>query len=345
MAFIQIDDGRWEALLKVAVHDLYHLPVFTKIEAVLLQGEACAWYCERNDTKVLIPLVKRRIGESGFFDLVSPYGYPGVLSDGKLDEEQAVFFLELFHKEASEAGYVSSFVRLNPFFNDWKLNDKGFSIPFLRQWYHGGTVSVELERPLDAIKCTYTLNHRRNLKRLKEKGYSVKVNNWPDFKAFMTSYYETMERKEAHPYYFFPSWYFDQLKERLADHLVFIAVYDAAGGFCAGGLFTRFFDVMQFHLGATNDDCLYHSPSKLMMDEAINYAYSLNLKYLHLGGGLGGSVSDGLFRFKKGFGQQYHAYSTLRFVHNKKLYHQLKNTKGSRLQYIEPSFFPAYRIT
>jgi lipid II:glycine glycyltransferase (peptidoglycan interpeptide bridge formation enzyme) len=102
---------------------------------------------------------------------------------------------------------------------------------------------------------------------------------------------------------------------------------------------------MQFHLGATNDACLYYSPSKLMMDEAVNYASAMQLRYLHMGGGLGGSVADGLFRFKKGFGKKYHAFSTLRFVHNNSLYQQLKNTEGARLQYIDPSFFPAYRIT
>ncbi len=58
---------------------------------------------------------------------------------------------------------------------------------------------------------------------------------------------------------------------------------------------------MQYHLGATVTDALYLSPSKLMMDYAIQLALQQGAERLHLGGGLGGSTSDGLFRFKKRF--------------------------------------------
>jgi len=340
MPFIRPDDFRWQSLLSRASHDVYHLPGYCTLEAALMQGTALAWYHEIEGMQCLIPLICRNINGSGLHrDLVSPYGYPGLLANQALSEGMASAFLDLFHREAGEQGYVSSFIRLNPLSNIWKLTSQ----ESFRQWMHGGTISIDLNRPTVTINAGFSENHRRNLRKLSKEGYQATVNDWNIIADFITAYRQTMTRRQAHPYYFFPDSYFDSLQQLLAEQLVYIAITDMAGQFVAGGIFTYFGEVMQYHLGATSNTAVHLSPSKLMIDEAIRFGIAAGAGTLHLGGGLGGSTSDGLFRFKRGFGDSFHPFSSLRFIHNPQVYNLLR--KESQVIDPQTDYFPEYRLT
>lgn len=339
MPFISASDPLWQQLLDSTAHDIYHLQGFCAIEAGLLQGEAVAWYHEAAGNRYLIPLVRRQIGgDSGIYDLVSPYGYPGMLTHDAIEAGEAARLLSLFNKEAAAQGFVSSFLRLNPLLNQWQLPQT----ESWRQWFHGGTVSVNLRQPIHEIKAAWHVNHRRNLQRLQQTAYTTEVNQWAAMPYFKEAYRQTMQRRHAHPYYFFPDTYFSSLRALLGDRLVFISVNDAGGQWAAGGLFTLSGDVMQYHLGATTNRHLHYSPSKLMIQSAIEYGIQQGAAMLHLGGGLGGSTTDGLFRFKKGFAPDYHPYTSLRFIHLPAVYERLKSTMGKA--YNRSTYFPEYRV-
>lgn len=339
MPFIPASDPLWQQLLDSTAHDIYHLQGFCAIEAGLLQGEAVAWYHEAAGNRYLIPLVRRQIGgESGIYDLVSPYGYPGMLTHDAIEAGEAARLLSLFNKEAATQGFVSSFLRLNPLLNQWQLPQT----ESWRQWFHGGTVSVNLRLPASEIKAAFHVNHRRNLQRLQQLAYTVTINQWADLPFFKEAYRQTMQRRHAHPYYFFPDTYFNALQQLLGSRLVLVSVYNAAGEWAAGGLFTHFAQVMQYHLGATSNYHLHLSPSKLMMEAAIDYGKKQGAAMLHLGGGLGGSTTDGLFRFKKGFAPDYHPYTSLRFIHQPAVYEKLKLSLGKG--YSRNTYFPEYRV-
>ncbi len=128
----------------------------------------------------------------------------------------------------------------------------------------------------------------------------------------------------------------------LGSRMLFISITNKVGKFVSGGFFTHFNKLMQYHLGATVTDALYLSPSKLMMDYAIQLALQQGAERLHLGGGLGGSTSDGLFRFKKGFGRQYHPFSSLRFIHQPEQYNKLRYEVTGKSQ--PNDYFPEYRL-
>lgn len=340
MPFIQPDDFRWQTLLAQTSHDVYHLPGYCLIEAGLMHGAAMGWYHEQDNVQCLMPLICRNInGVSQYRDLVSPYGYPGLLCNQQLSSEVATTLFETFHREACEHGYVSSFIRLNPLSNPWKLAEQDA----FRQWMHGGTISIDLRRPTDKINAGFSENHRRNLRKLSASGFSAALNDWTTITDFITAYRQTMTRRHAHPYYFFPDGYFNSLQQLLADKLVYIAITDKEGAFVAGGIFTCFGEVMQYHLGATSDNAVHQSPSKLMMEQAVIYGIAAGAGTLHLGGGLGGSTSDGLFRFKKGFGDGFHPFSSLRFIHLPRIYHLLR--KESQAMDAQTDYFPEYRRT
>jgi len=338
MPFISSTDTRWHNLLNSAAHDIYHLPGYTELEARLLKGEAIAWYDANEGNPMLIPLVRRQInGNGGLYDLVSPYGYSGILSQFEITAAEASVILGNFNREAGHAGYVTSFLRLNPLINQWQLPQT----ESWRQWFHGGTISVDFSNELEAIRSNYSENHKRNLRRLLTNGFYTVINTWDDMASFILSYNQTMQRRHAHPYYFFPMDYFLSLHKLLGERLILIVVKSAAGEFAAGGLFTLSGGVMQYHLGATADAFVTESPSKLMMDAAIACGKDIKAGLLHLGGGLGGSTTDGLFRFKKGFGRLYHPYTSLRFIHLPSVYEKLREQLGKGFN--RNTYFPEYR--
>ena len=342
MPFISVTDQRWTSLLSETPHDFYHLPGFAQIEAELMHGEALAWYLDDGTIRHLVPCIKRPVGMKDLYDLVSPYGYPGIVSREALPVDEAGSLFNLFHKEAASEGYVSSFIRLNPISNSWNFNETTNRHDLLfEQVFHGQTVSVDLKPSLQAIRKNFSENHRRNLKKLKIQGYRLEFNNWAYLDEFIEVYRQTMTRKSAYPYYFFPSEYFDQLKKILGEHLVFVTIKDSEDQLVSGGLFTHFGKIMQYHLGATHAGALEYSPSKLMMDETIVYGKKKGAEMLHVGGGFSANTTDGLFRFKKGFGSHFHSFSTLRFIHRPEVYDKLKTNLKGRILNI--GFFPAYR--
>ena len=342
MPFIKAADKKWSKFLQETHHDFYQLPGFAEIEAELLGGEAIGWYKEEGNNRFLIPLIKRPIGQHYLHDLVSPYGYPGIVSKQELNTEEIAEVFDLFHQEAKKEGYISCFIRLNPLTNAWDFTkiDTVQNLAF-KQVFHGKTVSVDLKPPISKIRQKFSENHRRNLKQLKQKGFNLDFNNWNYLDEFIEVYRQTMTRKSAYPYYFFLSAYFEKLRNILGDRLVFVTITDADNILVSGGLFTRFGKVMQYHLGATLTEALKHSPSKMMMDESIVYGKSQGAEMLHVGGGFSANTSDGLFRFKKGFGSQLHSFSTLRFVHQAEIYDKLIQDKQQKRK--GDAFFPAYR--
>jgi hypothetical protein len=338
MPFISINDIRWKQILDETSYDVYHLQGFASMEAKLLKGEALAWWDKIDSKPILIPLICRNIPYSDYEDLISPYGYPGILTSASLSKDNISYALSLFNKEAAQQSYISTFIRLNPLINSWAIPEKD-------NWLHlknGATVSVDLSIDYSLIRKNYSDNHKRNINRLQVLGHTYNINNWEYLSDFASAYIQTMRRLKAQSYYFFPPSYFNGLQILLKEKLHFINVLDEKGKFVSGGIFTLFNGVMQYHLGATTNGSLNMSPSKLMMEAAIIEGKKRGARILHLGGGYGGSYKDGLLRFKNGFSNTLHEFSTLRMIHRPEIYKDLVNSKIGSQNGVN-GFFPEYR--
>lgn len=343
MPFISPDDTRWIQVVLACPHDMYQLPGYSVLEAKMLQGSPLAWYStDKSGNAVLIPLIERVIHNNDTIekDLVSPYGYPGIVHDKSISKEQYSNSINEFHAEAAQKGYVSSFIRLHPIYNTCQISNQ----PGITQHIHGFTISINLDLSIADIRKTYSLNHRRNLTHLLQKGYQVSINEWGKLHDFVRIYTQTMERKKAKCRYFFNEEYLIGLKEILKDNLMLIMVQDDHGQQTAGGLFSIVSGLAQFHLGGTANDFMKHSPSKLMIDAAIEHCKSLGAHTLHFGGGFGSAHSDGLFRFKAGFGRERHTFSTLRFIHCPNTYNKLLKNVIENSSENSSTYFPEYRF-
>ena len=340
MPFIETTDIRWKKLLQNVSHDFYHLPDYALLESKVINGKSLAWYTNINGNELLIPLVERVIKSNGVVekDLVSPYGYSGILYNEIMPFEIYNESISRYHNEAASIGYVSSFIRLHPLLNNYRMQKQ----QGVTQHFHGSTISVNLSLPIQDVRQSYSINHKRNLKKLHREEFFSKVNDWDKYKQFIDLYLETMKRKNAGKRYFFSNDYFYDLRKILGDNLILIIIYDNRGVPASSGLFTVVNGLAQFHLGGTSSYYLDKSPSKLMIDCAISACKSMGATTLHLGGGYGSNTSDGLYRFKAGFGSKNHNFSTLRFIHNKEKYYNLMNSVGIEKDSI--SFFPEYRF-
>jgi hypothetical protein len=342
MSFIQITSAIWYKVTSSNHFDLYQFPAYCKIEANVLQGVPLAWHSKINGNDFIIPLIEREIftpDHLPFFDLTSPYGYPGIICPAKVTMNEINEAFITFHQEASQSGYVSTFIRLHPLYNNFSLVE----VPNATQVFHGSTVSVALNKSMHDIRAQYSTNHKRNLKKNHLAGYKTQLNNWNRLDEFISIYLDTMQRKKAAKRYFFARDYFLRLK-RIPSVLIFlVTVTDKNDSMAAGGIFSLINGLAQFHLGGTSSAHLHLSPSKLMMDAAIVALKEAGADTLHLGGGYGSSNADGLFRFKAGYGQQLNTFSTLRFIHNPEVYNKLTAISASHGVNNAGTHFPVYR--
>jgi lipid II:glycine glycyltransferase (peptidoglycan interpeptide bridge formation enzyme) len=116
-----------------------------------------------------------------------------------------------------------------------------------------------------------------------------------------------------------------------------------------GSLFFESCGIVQAHLGGTKTEFLKHSPFNLLLHYMRLWAKARGNKYLHLGGGVGGS-KDNLYTFKSGFSKQTHEFLTFRAVVDSSLYNDLlqfrAKTLNKSVEELQNShFFPAYRAS
>ena len=81
---LDVDAPEWEAVVRAARRDCYHLPTYRALCAGQERGRPCAPYVTDDPRTLLLPLVIRGIPGGGF-DATSPYGYPGPVGTGTDD--------------------------------------------------------------------------------------------------------------------------------------------------------------------------------------------------------------------------------------------------------------------
>ena len=201
-------------------------------------------------------------------------------------------------------------------------------------------VAIDLKITPEEQKKQYRKSNKSELNQLRRKGYEVvEAETDAEIDAFITIYHETMTRVEASKSYFFDREYFyNFLKNKCFKNRLLLAKYD--GKICAGAIFTITNKIMQYHLAGTTEEFIKDTPMKLILDEARLLGNSLNLEYLHLGGGVGGSDEDSLFRFKSGFSDYRCEYKIWRMIVDTKTYNELVElSKADKTS----TFFPLYR--
>lgn len=338
--FLQIDDPRWPQALQGIPHDYFHLPGYLVASALHEGGTPMAFLLETGDGGMLVPLIKRPLAGFGeqyaaYYDVTSPYGYPGPLYWGKDWEARLPEMHALFENCLQKENVVSLFLRLNPFAGP--APELLAPLGTVRQ--HGPTVYMDLRDPAQTWSGINSAN-RTFIARMLKRGYTVKIDDWDAVDVIIQAYGETMTRLEASPYYFFPKAFFQALMDHTAPHLHLATCFTPRGELAGGVFFTETTGIIQYYLTGIFEEHMESSPGKLLINALRLWGIERGHHTLNLGGGLG-AHQDGLFQFKVRLSKLTATFSTFRKVILPEVYDQL--SAGHAPAGVDDEYFPRYR--
>ena len=241
--------------------------------------------------------------------------------------------LENYFKEQK---IVSAFSRLHPIIIGDELFQNLGSIRNVKDM-----VAIDLRLPPESQIKQYRKSNRSEISQLRNKGFTVReAVTDEDVKSFVAIYHETMKRVSAGSRYFFDlDYFFELMHNKCFDAKLLLAIKDDE--IIAGSIFTIAGKIMQYHLAGTKEEFIREAPMKLILDEARLLGYKMNLEYLHLGGSVGDSEDDSLFRFKSGFSKLRFKFRLWQHVVDEKIYKELNQLFKTENK--AGNYFPSYR--
>jgi hypothetical protein len=351
---INLSDSLWLETLEKLRHDIYHLPEYLYLESVRYNAVAEAILIAEDDKIFFLPYLLRpcdnifdqSLTTQEVFDVVSPYGYPGILLSDKAASTKE--FLDLAINQLISTlrakKVCSAFFRLHPILNSG-FND--FLSPDICN-LNGETVSVNLNLSEAEIWSQTRPEHRTSINKLKRSGMTARMVPFQEYiSEFISLYHETMDRVGAGRSYYFDDEYFSHFSK--LGEKVHLCIVELEDKITCSGIFTECCGIIQYHLGGTRNEFFKQAPSKLMFDYIRFWAKERGNEVLHLGGGVGGG-KDSLYHFKAGFSKQTHTFLTLRLIIDEEKYRHLVELRAKSLnaeveELLSTKFFPAYRCT
>ncbi|MEG3919864.1 peptidoglycan bridge formation glycyltransferase FemA/FemB family protein [Microcoleus sp. T3_A4] len=351
---IDLTDNLWLETLSKLRHDIYHLPEYVYLESLRNKAAAEAILIFEADKIFFLPyfgrhcdgLVEENLATEDFFDVVSPYGYPGiVLSEAAAKDRE---FVKLAMNQLISAlrakGVCSAFFRLHPILNQGFEEILDTEICKIT----GETISIDLRLSEAKIWQQTQKSQRKQISRCKRDGFTARmVPLIPYVDEFTQVYHETMRRASSVEYYYsFDSNYFLQLAEALGEKL-HLCLIELNNQIASAGLYTECCGIVQSTFGGTRTKFLKQSPNSLRVDYARSWAKERGNDFLHLGGGVG-SYKDGVYNFKATFSEQRHNFLTMRLILDEEKYRYLVKLRAKSLnteteELLNSNFFPAYR--
>lgn len=349
---IDLQHPLWMQTLAKLRHDVYHLPKYVAAEAQRTQTTPAAVVIFEGDKFFFLPYLLRQccdiIAESAAqgFDIVSPYGYPGILLSEAAMHTPGFpdLAMQELQKVLKAQGICSAFVRLHPILN------QNFTAIFAPDTFihKGETISVDLTLSEAEIWAHTRKGHQSTINKCKRLGYTARMVPCVEYMDILKAVYvETMNRVSARQLYYFDDDYFNNLLD--LGEKIHLCIVEQAQEIAAACLFFEWCGIVQAHLGGTRDQFIEQSPFNLLLDYVRYWAKARGNKFLHLGGGVGGNV-DSLYKFKSGFSRQKHEFLTLRLITDAEKYHNLVKLRAQALniqseELLEKEFFPAYRFS
>ena len=249
------------------------------------------------------------------FDIQSPYGYGGPVTDCDHDgfREDA---WKAYCEWCNRRSVAVEFLRLHPM-APWQqypariVNDRQ-------------TVIINLA---GRYREAYEPRCRTAVRKAEKSGVSARVYPLPEIASRFAAFYrEGMARIEAAEFYMFGDDYFQALA-RMPDITLLVCERDdewlAAGLFLAGG------KGLEYHLSATTDAGRQASATNLLIDAAAEFGAQQGLAWLYLGGGTDADESNPLLKFKAGFSPDRRSYAYGFHIHDVACYEAMRARSGS----------------
>ena len=227
-----------------------------------------------------------------FYDLETPYGYGGPLTDAPLSPQAQQVFMEELKAYCLEQGIVTQFLRFHPL-----LDNHGAVCPMIDTRYLRDTIYMNTTSP-ELIFANMDGKNRNMVRKAQRSGVTVRSVSIAEYAAFLDLYRQTMDKHDADDYYTFDTLYFDYLRDHLSAHtfLLYAEIEDKP---ISAAIFFHTNGTMHYHLAGSDAAYRNLAAGNLLLYEAALWGSAHGITKLHLGGGM--APDDSLFGFKKQF--------------------------------------------
>ena len=330
-ALVEVAPTEWDGLLAdLGIVDVYFRRAYLESARVLGQGSPV--FLHLPGSSIVFPALVREAA-GGYVDVGTPMGYGGPVASG--ENPTATAFLDAYERWCAERGGVATFARFHPVLANqalaegrWYVETIGHSIG----WRVAGKDAEQVFAGLDA-------HHRRVVRKARQAGVEVVSGIGADeLGGFVDLYRETMRRREASAFYYFPDEYWLHLSNELGDALLRFDAYED-GELAASILCLAAPPLLHYHLGASSERGQSLGANHVLFCDTGAWAAAHGFSVFHLGGGVGG-VEDSLYEFKRRFDPEGRLPATLgKAVHDVDAYRRLAGV--AEIDYA--GYFPAYR--
>ncbi len=326
-------------------HDVYFTPGYVKAFQLNGDGEPVLLYYNGRDMQAMNIVMKRPVpvlrtecaqdeALSGYFDLVTPYGYGGFLLKGDTGKAQKQELKHAYLDFCRDHRIVAEFNRYHP------VIDNAHDMECLYQVIDlGKTVCMDLSSK-EEIWANFSSKNRNMIRKAQKSGVRIYWGREERlFAEFDKMYRTTMDKVGADSYYYFKKEFYDSILYDLRENaLIFYAKLEDE--IIAMSIILYGNGRLHYHLSASRKEYQNLAPTNLLLYEAACFGYSIGAKTFHLGGGLG-SRQDHLYSFKKQFNRQEDCqFSIGKLIVDEQVYKRLWKLNTDEK---ETGFFPAYR--
>ncbi|MCP3761329.1 GNAT family N-acetyltransferase [Domibacillus sp. A3M-37] len=341
---------KWNGLVKACeTYDVFFLADYLDLYEQRGEGRARLFvYQENGERYVLYPYLLRNISERidgrAYFDIATPYGYGGPLySKQNLQENEGFVsrFRKTFSRYCQSEGIVSEFIRFHPYMdNDDGLRAHMQVTPISEIVYNDLLLSKE------DIWANTTSSKKRRIKKSKKNEVEVlfidgKDITPADVTTFYNIYTETMDKKHASLFYYFPLSFFQSYFQSLAPYVT-LAFAMHSGQVISANLMLRSGGFATIHLSASLKEHLSLCPNCNLRYESILWAKENGCRILDHGGGK--EKGDSLFAYKQQFSKSLRHYKIGKKVHLESVYQTLSAQLSGGIEWEQAAFFPEYRM-
>jgi hypothetical protein len=331
-ALREVEPDGWDALLDgLGADDAYLSRAYVESAAILDPGRTAFLHVGSPGGDVAFACIVRAIPSAeNLVDVTTPYGFGGPVVVGP--DPPVERFWAGYEEWARANAVVSTFVRFHPL-----AANQRHAPPSARLERLADAATWRLDREGDLFAEMHR-SHRNKCRKARAAGVEVTSETAPaELGDFLALHEDTMRRRGASAFYFFPAEYWAALAAGFGDRLVRLdARLDGelvASALCLAG--RRW---VHYHMGVTSEAGRSAGAGNLLVYEAAYWGREVGLEELNLGSGLGGH-EDSLWAFKQRFSPDPGRELWIgKVVHNEPAYARLAGDAAR-----SDGFFPAYR--
>jgi lipid II:glycine glycyltransferase (peptidoglycan interpeptide bridge formation enzyme) len=143
-----------------------------------------------------------------------------------------------------------------------------------------------------------TPNNRNMVRKAMKNGAQIVVDHGERLDEFIKVYEQTMQSHNASEYYYFQRQYFEFIRDKMKENIIFFYA-DYEGKVISASIFFYNQQFMHYHLSGTLAEYRKLAAANLLLSSAAEWAAEHGISKLHLGGGV--EAEDSLLEFKKHF--------------------------------------------